>query len=544
MKLISKYLLLLILILAYRDGFSQDTAALHRVKDLDLSFYLEIPTYIVNKDYVLYEYEKDRKIIYADMQSFKQPRYNPESGLALDKYGIYFQGRLFKIDTTGFKIVGRSNTVPIEWLWKNRDRVYKDTTQLIGADAASFESLECFNGLYFKDKNYLYYFDKRIENSDPATVNRSCDIFCYDKDNIYLNGKIWYFDTNERYLPVNNEIIKTSKFAIEISNTSAHGNLIVKGMDAQSLKGLSRWYSIDKSHVFFDTVALPIKPENFKNIKIWDQVNRAFITDGIHVYYGSELQPDLDAKSFGMFPKSDFCYDKNGAYQRADFGNKKFPFKYSKQVNEKNMVRTNSGYYFIYAHQAYNPWDDKLYNNLSDSDILKLKMDWYFILNGKVPLRIGYYKIGSKLHYRDIRTDVEIKNVDAQTVGYIGQWYIKDKDHVYTRTSGDIVEFADPVSFASFTNDFYKDKNNLYFGKQKLIGSTSIQLLAIFRGDRSWHGDEGDGGTPDFDHYLFKNDTGFWFVTNKYNPIITYLGKTFNPKWNKAFENLELPAGL
>ncbi|MFC2468156.1 MAG: DKNYY domain-containing protein, partial [Capnocytophaga endodontalis] len=57
--------------------------------------------YIINQDYVIYQEENTRKIIKPDMASFAIL----ESGLAKDKNGIYYQGDLIKIDTTGFRVV-------------------------------------------------------------------------------------------------------------------------------------------------------------------------------------------------------------------------------------------------------------------------------------------------------------------------------------------------------------------------------------------------------------------------------------------------------
>ncbi len=548
-----RHFLLLAYSLINLHAFSQDTATLKRIRNLSLNNYLEIPTYIINKDYVVFEYKEQRIILEADVKTFKVPDFTGESGIALDRNGIYFQGKLLKTDIKGFEIIGRQDSISKEtenkswpsinrnWLWKTNYKAYKNGAELTGVDGASFEAVECLNGCYFKDKNALYYFDKKIIGSDPSTVNKSCGQICYDQYNIYNNGKIWNSDSNERFLPVNDVIIKTKTNAIALSNTSAHGDLVVKAMDAPSLRGLSRHYSIDKKQIYYDTIPLPIKKRDFGRIKIWDRVNSSYLSDGIHVYAAYYIDSTFDAKSFGMFPNSDFCYDKNGAYQRKydikknKVINQKFPFKYSTPVNEHTMLRIGLLYY-IYKHQIYDPWDDKLYANVSDTQIEKLKKGLRFVTGEKDPVLVygnGYYVSRNKLYYKNL----EVKNVDAKSLSSMGG-YMKDKNHVYsTDDQGHVEVFSDvdPLTFSSFTNRLYKDKNYLYSGKYKLISSSSIQLLAIFRGDRSWHGDEGDGGTPDFDHYFFKNDKGYWLITNLKQPITSYLGATFNPSWNEAF---------
>ena len=579
-----KVFLLLILLSGSLNAFSQDTVAIRPISDLTLDRYLHIPIYIVNKNYVVYEFGKTRKIIYADMPSFKVEKnfLGDGGGFALDKNGIYIQGTLFKIDTTGFKIVGYRNSdegyyhpfedlPPKEWLWKNKNTVYKNNTALTGIDAHSFEAVLFVNGPYFKDKNALYYYDKKIEQSNSAAV-KSFDIdLYYDKNNIYVAGKTIYTDDGEMLLPVNGALVKTKKYAYQITNWSPlqnvilkttdeaslkklspiYSKVIIKTMDVASLKGLSPSYSMDKYHVYYDTTALPIVPKNFNNIKIWEG-NNTYISDGISVYYGTKLQPDLDAKSFGILPNSNFFYDKNGIYQQKYFAeqnktiNEKFPFQYSIPVNQKTVLVIDLAYY-IYNHQVYDPWDKKLYTNVSDDQISKLKTGKRFVPYEKEPVSDygqGFYVLNSKFYFRG----TEVKGVDAPSLKYI-DYAFRDKNHVYYGLDSglpdgffEIIPDADPETFKPFTNGFDKDKSYLYYKMHKLISSKSIELLAIF-----WKGYLNVGkndGYREFYRYFFKNEDGYWLVTDEDKPVITFLGKKFDRKWNKAFEDFELPKGL
>jgi len=573
-----KVFLLLILLSGSLNAFSQDTVAIRPISDLTLDRYLHIPIYIVNKNYVVYEFGKTRKIIYADMPSFKVEKnfLGDGGGFALDKNGIYIQGTLFKIDTTGFKIVGYRNSdegyhpfedlPPKEWLWKNKNTVYKNNAALTGIDAHSFEAVFGGSGPYFKDKNTLYYYDKKIEQSNSAAVKSFNSDLYYDKNNIYAAGNTIYTDDGEMLLPVNGALVKTKKYAYQITNWSPlqnvilkttdeaslkklspiYSKVIIKTMDVASLKGLSPSYSMDKYHVYYDTTALPIVPKNFNNIKIWEGSNKAYISDGICVYYGTKLQPDLDAKSFGIFPNSNFFYDKNGIYQQKYLAkenqtiNEKFPFQYSKPVNKKTVSVTD--FYYIYDHQVYNPSDKKLYTNVSDDQISKLKTGKRFVPYEKEPVSDygqGFYLLNSKFYFKG----TEVKGVDAPSLKYVDYTY-RDKNHVYYVSSlpdglFEIIPDADPQTFKLFTNGFCGDKNNLYYGMHKLISSRSIELLAIF-----WKGYLNVGkndGYREFYRYFFKNEDGYWLITDEDKPVITFLGITFDEKWNKAFENFELP---
>ena len=87
----------------------QDTITvsdIHRTDSLWSSFWEYkrpyVEGYIINQDYVIYQEKDTRKIIKPDMASFVPLNV---SRLAKDKNGIYYQGDLIKIDTTGFRVV-------------------------------------------------------------------------------------------------------------------------------------------------------------------------------------------------------------------------------------------------------------------------------------------------------------------------------------------------------------------------------------------------------------------------------------------------------
>jgi len=519
------------------------------VASLALGYYSRLPVYIINKNYVVYERDKTRKIIYADVASFRIPESPSGTGMAIDKNGVYFNGKLIKIDTTGFEIVGEINSYGnYTYLWKTAHKVFKDTIELHGIDARTFEPISCINGGYFRDKKFLYYFTKKIENSSPSTVNITCDTTCYDENNVYAGDQIMYYK-NQKLRPVNEVISKTVTKAIY------QFDQIVPYMDAKSLKGLSRKYSIDKNHVYWDTIASPILPENFKNVKVWDQVNRSYVSDGIKVYsFASVPEPDFDAGSFGMLPHSDFCYDKNGVYERHGFTqenkiiNRKFPFNYTIPVTPENTSITDNNAYIIYDHQAYDPGEGQLFVDLTDVQIDELKAGRYFVpgtkeIASKMFDDRSFLRAGDKLFYILSGKWSEMKNIDLQSLVFIDYTHFKDKGHVYfINDQGEtaILPNADPATFKYLFSWFYADKSTIYFKDRSFMKSRGVQLLAVYI---SLSGDEGEPFSSNY--YLFKNSRGFWLVEmlNNWQQTI-YLGKHFDPKWNKAFENFELPKGL
>lgn len=524
--------------------------------------YIEAPIYIKNKNYVVYEYRNTRKIIYPDIESFRIPQNVSESGLAVDKKGIYYQGKFIKTDTTGIKIVGEKyDSKASVWLWKTKDKVFKNTKELSGVDPESFEAIECINGKYFKDKNYVYYFEKKIEGSDGSSVNKSCGEKCYDNNHLYINGKVVEYN-GKKLQSVNNSLAKTDS---EVINTSTLKP--IPEIDAASLKKLSKEYSMDKNHVYYGIMKTPILRANLKNVKVWEQLNSAYVTDGLNVYRndgqkGKSFDKELDAKTFGMLPYSDFIYDKNGIYNiRWENKNNiskivllKFPFNYTEPVTPENTCISDSRLYIIYCNQAYDPWHKELYTKLSKKEIEDIKTG--VIMSKKertdtiksISLGYNYSKKGNNI-YIDYVLLKTIKHPDSFTP--LNYNYAKDNDNVYFISyefkGGEDRYNATPIPNADLKtfeiNILPYDKDFVYVGTEKLISSKNIEFLAIFSGYRPGCGMDRN---PSTDYIFMKNIDGFWLIESLYShdkvKDVQYLGKVYNPKWHEYFEDFKMPS--
>ena len=511
------------------------------IEKQSLYLYLEYPIYIINKNHVVYQDAKTRKIIYPDLKTFRRPNNIDESGIALDKNGVYYKGEFLKIDTTGVEIVGRNDEYSnYQWLWKTKYKAFKNSQELKEVDATTFTAVECLNGSYFKDKNFIYYFDKKIEGSDGSSVNETCNDLCYDKNYVYKNGEKLTHN-NENLKPVNEFLFKTSSIVIN------RDNIELPNVDAPSLRALTQKYSMDKNGLYYEDKLTKVKPENIKNIKVWDQA-RAYYTDGIHVYANQDyLEPDYDAVTFGMLPHSGICYDKNGIYvreytkERGVF-NEKFPFEYTDLVSDKNTFITTNNDYIIYKDQAYSTANKKVYLNLTPEKITLIKNGGFLVeekkenIVVKKDLGYNYYKLDNKIY----NNDKELKQVDVNSFEPITYYYSKDKDFVYIYAFDEFKIFKgiDVHNFELYPNTpFAVDDSFLYYGTKEIITSKGLQLHAIFSGYRM--GCSLDTESPT-NFYFFENSKGFWLVET--NDIIKpkFLGKEFNPKWNLLFENFEL----
>ncbi|MFD2910106.1 DKNYY domain-containing protein [Flavobacterium ardleyense] len=503
--------------------------------------FMDEDVYIVNPQSVIYENCTTRKYIFPDMSSFRFPKRNENGFFALDKNGVYFRGDFIKTDTTGFELIGvKYDYTNTEVLWKTNTNIYKNSEIVIVSDVASFEPIECYNGSYFRDKDFVYYFDKKIEGSDGLSVSKSCDNSCFDKYNYYLDGKILRFE-NEKVMPVNKSIVKTSKYVLSKDFQKLN-------MDVKTLVAFSDSYTMDKDFVYYETEKLAIKPINFKNVKVWEQVNSAYISDGLKIYFrDGNVEPNFDAKTFGMLPHSDFCYDKNGIYEREwvekldDVINVKFPFNYKNKVTSENTFITDDSSYIIYENQAYDPWRKILYENLTKEQ-LKLAKENRLVLSKNMLQRTLVekkfddllIKKGNKIYWDNKET-----RADASSFVQLNYYYYKDKNHVfyYDIEKGLIILKGIDTNTTTIFNEFLKDATNIYCGKVRILKNKDTVLLAVFAGYRQ--GCSQDSQYPS-NYYLFKNTEGYWLVSLSNEVLVRKLGNSLDIPWNENLKCLEI----
>lgn len=523
--------LLLLLVLISFVSRAQSVPVIAPDKDANLAFpahiFIDQPLYIVNANSIIYQDNERIVRMNADPASFRRPKTYPSDYFALDKNGIYFKGKLVTADTTGFKIVGEIRTddyyAPRHTLWKNHQHIF-DNDQIVKGDfdVKTFRSAYSSTDYYFKDKDFIYYGTTKIEGSDAASASEPIEQIIFDKSHVYIAGKIATYK-GENLQPVNSNLIKTSKYVVNLQlQEQPH-------MDAATLVGLSRHYAKDKNHLYWQTEKSPVAGLDLQHIKVWDQVNRAYFTDGKKLYSGTKyLQTNLDAKTFGMLPHSDFCYDKNGVYEQRYnektrlVDNVKFPFVYGKPVSAENTFITDNSRYVIYEQQAYDPWDKKYYKLTPQQvklarenklDAAQINPEYADIFDYKL------YKHDGKIYCNGKDT-----GADANTFERIGGFY-KDKNHVYRYLRGESLETIDGIDAPSATALYYfiVDKHAVFYGQHKIIDSEGFEWLAVSAGHRRGCGL--DRTTPS-NYFVLRNNEGFWVALVADTVKINFLGKT------------------
>ena len=498
---------------------------IHRTDSLWSSFWEYkrpyVEGYIINQDYVIYQEENTRKIIKPDMASFAILG----SGLAKDKNGIYYQGDLIKIDTTGFGVVGvishydkQSDYYWKEPIWRTYKQAFRGTKPIAISDPATFESVTI---CYFKDKNYLYYYDQKVEGADVATLQKeSIDKeFVSDKNNTYYQGKPFIYK-GERVQQVSNNIYKTTthvlRYNVGYDQERAEDCFVELPdyFDIPTLRRLNDFYLIDKNHLYYDEsgypledkdLRVPIPKENLNKIKLF----KVFVTDGDKLYRGKELLSGYDVATFGIVPGHYYYqYDKNGIYN----WRKKLPFHYTNRPEYgKNFFYMDNQSLFIYEDQAYyKDFDDSLYvPHLNPQQLALLK-------EGNTPLRELFPSQDDKQKNKEIDT-TGFEELSYSFWRHNGQiyhlmekeWYDNDQHDWRSERRYVVVKGYDNASLKKVPNGFLADKNYWYDGTTRLFQNKDVELLAIYEGYEKGCGMDPAPGT---NFYLFKNAQGYWLA--------------------------------
>ena len=475
--------------------------------------------YIINQDYVIYQEENTRKIIKPDMASFAILG----SGLAKDKNGIYYQGDFIKIDTTGFRVVDvirdKQSDYREEPIWRTYKKAFRGKKQINISDPATFESVST---CYFKDKNYLYYYDRKVEGADVATLQKDLanGEFVSDKNNTYYQGKPFIYK-GERVQQVSNLIYKTTTHVLRYNGgyddeekAEDYFVELPDYFDIPTLRRLNDRYLIDKNHLYYDEssypledkdLRVPIQKENLSKIKLF----KVFVTDRDKLYRGKEPLSGYDAATFGVVPGNYYYqYDKNGVYNW-DY---KLPFRYTDRPQYgKNFFYMDNQNLFVYEDQAYyRAYNDSLYvPHLSPQQLALLK-------EGNTPLRELFPSQDDKQKNKKIDT-TGFEELTYSFWRHNGQiyhliykeWYDYEQNDWKSERRYVVVKGYDNASLKVVSRGFLADKNEWYYGTTRMFPSKDVELLAIYEGYRKGCGLD---NTPTTNFYLFKNAQGYWLA--------------------------------
>ena len=268
-----------------------------------------------------------------DLRSFK--KVDDSDYYFKDKNSIYYEdsGNLHKIENADLKTFK-----DLDYNFaKDKNNIYYKNKKLDGIDAASFEKIE-FN--FIKDKNGLYKIDEDEEKNEIKLIpiNEKVNLENFEEigGNYYKDDKnLYYFGENEfkkiegadpnsfKYDNENYTFIAKDK-----NNVYFEGEK-VKGIDVKSAKGIDGLWIKDKNSVFYRGKKLEkISSNNFNYFDGGISYDKILVDkNGAYKLLESENQKDkiipLDSKNIDLktlerfdtpIDGSNYFKDKNGVY--------------------------------------------------------------------------------------------------------------------------------------------------------------------------------------------------------------------------------------
>ena len=353
-----------------------------------------------------------------------------------DKNGVYvIENRGWKklegLDPVTFEIINISGSAR-QYL-KDKNGVYSidgDSDNLV-LEKLPYDSqtYEVINQLYSRDKNNIYYDNKKIEGADLPTFQRIDEyIYSKDKNNIYFRGKK------------------------------------ISGVDKETFEKIDKYnYSKDKNNIYYDDKKIEGVDKNTFELTydFGSVVNEYYSKDKNNVYYENKKLKGIDVKTFRKINRlvdNFLIEDKNGFYIVEKDGNvtpidsKEVDIENLSQLAIKtNLYHDNNSMYFVRNHKLvkikdapkvdpYNLWTyNEKYINKND---------------------IVYYLDTDEETFKKLE---KAENHEFRVYG--NTEYAKGKKNVYFR--GKILSGADYTSFDMKYNqekDVYeiRDKNKVY----------------------------------------------------------------------------------
>ena len=253
-----------------------------------------------------------------------------------DKNGVYvIENRGWKklegLDPVTFEIININGSAR-QYL-KDKNGVYSidgDSDNLV-LEKLPYDpqTYEVINQLYSRDKNNIYYDNKKIEGADLPTFQRIDEyIYSKDKNNIYFRGKK------------------------------------ISGVDKETFEKIDKYnYSKDKNNIYYDDKKIEGVDKNTFELTydFGSVVNEYYSKDKNNVYYENKKLKGIDVKTFRKINRlvdNFLIEDKNGFYIVEKDGNvtpidsKEVDIENLSQLAIKtNLYHDNNSMYFVRNHK-------------------------------------------------------------------------------------------------------------------------------------------------------------------------------------------------
>lgn len=356
---------------------------------------------------------------------------------AKDKNGVYvWENRgwkkLERIDPITFQIINISGSA--RRYLKDKNGIYNidgDSDNLV-LEKLPYDpqTYEVINQLYSKDKNNIYYSNRKIIGADLPTFQIGSDGFSKDKNNIYFGGK--------KILGVDRDTIKIIELPyIKDKNNVYYGNKKIEGADKNTFEltydfgsVVNGYYSKDKNNVYYENKKLKgIDVKTFK--KISRLVDNFLIEDknGFYIVEKDGSIAPIDGKEVDienlsqLAIKTNLYHDKDSMYFVKN--HKLVKIKDAPKVDSYNLSTYNDKYINKYNVVYYLDTDEGAFRKLEkaesrqfsaygDTEYAKGRRNVYF--KGKILAGADYESFGMKYNHEKDVYEIRDKNKVYETV--------------------------------------------------------------------------------------------------------------------------------
>ena len=356
---------------------------------------------------------------------------------AKDKNGVYvWENRgwkkLERIDPITFQIINISGSA--RRYLKDKNGIYNidgDSDNLV-LEKLPYDpqTYEVINQLYSKDKNNIYYSNRKIIGADLPTFQIGSDGFSKDKNNIYFGGK--------KILGVDRDTIKIIELPyIKDKNNVYYENKKIEGADKNTFEltydfgsVVNGYYSKDKNNVYYENKKLKgIDVKTFK--KISRLVDNFLIEDknGFYIVEKDGSIAPIDGKEVDienlsqLAIKTNLYHDKDSMYFVKN--HKLVKIKDAPKVDSYNLSTYNDKYINKYNVVYYLDTDEGAFRKLEkaeshqfsaygDTEYAKGRKNVYF--KGKILAGADYESFGMKYNHEKDVYEIRDKNKVYETV--------------------------------------------------------------------------------------------------------------------------------
>jgi len=420
-----------------------------------------------------------------------------------DKNNVYLMGeKIKKADVKTFQVISEEF---FNHYSKDKNNVYLETYIIEGANPETFEIIK-EKPSYSKDKKYLYYSGKKIDEIKDNLKIMSAGIFGIIKNGnrIYANGNRLDIENPENFKIIKNDYYNNPNIIYGKNNKNIYviiGNgqkirsKVIKDADINSFEIMEIGaYSRDKNNIYFTySDVVKMKDVDKDSFTIGEH---GFSYDKSSVYFYGKKIDGISPKGFkivdlavnsGDFVTFALLTDSKNLYKFIyEFDPETYKLKNTKLVTVTNVkvdapsfeiVKEDTGSY-------YKDKDNVFYYDMNKNELRKVEggdrnsfveMDNFFAKDNK-----NVYYLGK-----------QIRNISSEGFKFVGPDIFKNKNGVYfwkDETGTGDYEII-PLNFDSTSFDiankdasnYFKDKNGIYYlDYGKLLNSESKDIQNAF----------------------------------------------------------------